>query len=768
MPGDFPADRPSTTPPRFLPPLAQEHPEIPLLALLAGGGAVLSRNTGAPERDMLRGGLKGLLLGGGAVAGAGLLNAELNTDPEHPNLEPAALGAAVGGTGGYLGGSALTGLLGLEEGRTRTTRKARGRPSDEDLLRLLSRRSKEAGAVERLRQAKRESDRGNYLGKHRIMRQLLIDSPQDFHVDSSAGDVVGLTHTSGFKVHLPRRVLPEGFAKEAAGVPRVPRPALPAGALRPASPHPVLPTPAAPAVPVPQPPAPTAISATPLPPAPPRAAVPAASAAAPAPPPPAAPVPATPNIPIQARPWRAPAESLPPVPPGPARQLATPSETAGWANQNARALGKEFPGLYRSQLGGLIDGPVQPPVTPAPGLQAPGRLESLRGIIGRHPRTALAVAGGAALAGVDASDRLARTSKYEQESGFDRHRTEWTTRNNVNASMANLQDAREAGALTPGEFEREMAAQGRHWQNWQTVQDAPVAPAGMPTWSRLLRGPLHLAGLGPHPDPNRFTPPPVWTPPAGTPFPPGAPYVSEPPFPTVDTVSEEGLRLGQAARVPLLPGGPSLRDALGPPRDMEGWGRPGSNWWAARDMAGWAWDQIHDRQRENRLADELYRHGRAQQRLNYSGPSGVGSLTPFGLESRELEYDRLRRQRLSMLGQKQSSFLPRLLRLAGSLRRTGPPLGHQALEFLAHNPRQALTTVGLTGAGSLLASRGLGELTGVSDPVNTAIDTHVAPVLSGWAKQLRPPLTNFLQQLGLQPAGPPAAPAVAPAPVPGG
>lgn len=57
--------------------------------------------------------------------------------------------------------------------------------------------------------AKAESDRGNYPAKHRIMRQLIKERPNEFHVDGLSGPVVSVTHTpTGFRMHLPAHVVP--------------------------------------------------------------------------------------------------------------------------------------------------------------------------------------------------------------------------------------------------------------------------------------------------------------------------------------------------------------------------------------------------------------------------------------------------------------------------------------------------------------------------------------------------------------------------------
>ena len=64
-------------------------------------------------------------------------------------------------------------------------------------------------SVRQLLLAKLESDRRNYAGKYAKLRALIQAAPQEFTIDSDDGrGIVGLTHTSGFRAHLPRQVVP--------------------------------------------------------------------------------------------------------------------------------------------------------------------------------------------------------------------------------------------------------------------------------------------------------------------------------------------------------------------------------------------------------------------------------------------------------------------------------------------------------------------------------------------------------------------------------
>jgi len=64
-----------------------------------------------------------------------------------------------------------------------------------------------ADPLKQLKAAKAASDAGNYREKHKIMRELITTSPDDFRVDSAVGNVNGITHIpTGFKMHLPTKM----------------------------------------------------------------------------------------------------------------------------------------------------------------------------------------------------------------------------------------------------------------------------------------------------------------------------------------------------------------------------------------------------------------------------------------------------------------------------------------------------------------------------------------------------------------------------------
>lgn len=62
--------------------------------------------------------------------------------------------------------------------------------------------------IQTLLQAKELSDRRDYKGKHAKLRSLIEQYPDDFYIDSRMGDIVGLTHKSGFRIHAPSKIIP--------------------------------------------------------------------------------------------------------------------------------------------------------------------------------------------------------------------------------------------------------------------------------------------------------------------------------------------------------------------------------------------------------------------------------------------------------------------------------------------------------------------------------------------------------------------------------
>ena len=63
--------------------------------------------------------------------------------------------------------------------------------------------------LQQLLQSKTLSDNRRFDQKHKLLRQLIIQHPQDFFIDSEYDNIIGLTHTgTGFKIHVPRHVIP--------------------------------------------------------------------------------------------------------------------------------------------------------------------------------------------------------------------------------------------------------------------------------------------------------------------------------------------------------------------------------------------------------------------------------------------------------------------------------------------------------------------------------------------------------------------------------
>lgn len=236
--GEKQANRPPVSPSSF-----QADPDglplpVPVAAVAAPTllGGLLANDTGAPSTDKARGALKGF------GAGAGGLGGYLLAD----NLEQGGLGktlgAGIGGAAGYLAADRLAALLGLNRGGG-IGPLARSDDTESDAVlgdiaggkneatariwRLLrERRRAEAvnkmaqldmgkqadGALSQLLEAKAESDRRNYARKHFLLRQLMTKFPTDFVIDQDTGNgIKGVTHSpTGFQVHLPTNVVPEG------------------------------------------------------------------------------------------------------------------------------------------------------------------------------------------------------------------------------------------------------------------------------------------------------------------------------------------------------------------------------------------------------------------------------------------------------------------------------------------------------------------------------------------------------------------------------
>lgn len=60
-----------------------------------------------------------------------------------------------------------------------------------------------SSVIPQLHEAKAHSDKKDYKAKHVMLRQLIAADPKAWHIDSRQGGMVGITHRSGFRFHVP-------------------------------------------------------------------------------------------------------------------------------------------------------------------------------------------------------------------------------------------------------------------------------------------------------------------------------------------------------------------------------------------------------------------------------------------------------------------------------------------------------------------------------------------------------------------------------------
>lgn len=158
--------------------LLDRRPELAAvpIATIIGAGA---------HSHKVRGGAHGALTGLGAALG-GAIGRRLT--PEKPGLG-LGVGLAGGGALSYLASQSAV---------------------DAMFPRRKDEREKDAAVIDELKNAKFESDRGNYVAKHQQLRSLMMAHPEDWHVDSVLNpSIVGVTHRpTGFRLHTHRKMLP--------------------------------------------------------------------------------------------------------------------------------------------------------------------------------------------------------------------------------------------------------------------------------------------------------------------------------------------------------------------------------------------------------------------------------------------------------------------------------------------------------------------------------------------------------------------------------
>ena len=86
----------------------------------------------------------------------------------------------------------------------------------EDLLMPVQEERNPKTDLHLLLRAKQMSDQRNYHEKNKILRNLLVDKPEDFVIDSDLNrKFVGITHVpTSFKVHAPRDIIPSSISRQ--------------------------------------------------------------------------------------------------------------------------------------------------------------------------------------------------------------------------------------------------------------------------------------------------------------------------------------------------------------------------------------------------------------------------------------------------------------------------------------------------------------------------------------------------------------------------
>lgn len=166
----------------------------------------------APKGDKLegagRGGFAGYMAGSSAGLGAHIGSQLAPVGGTMAEKLPYYLaGGLLGGTGGY-------GLAKIISGTPEWEKRERLKKELLQAVEDARIRSKEALAktpspLSGLLYAKAQSDIGKYEEKHKKLRELILQYPNDFAIDSEVGNIVGITHRpTRFRIHMLKKQIP--------------------------------------------------------------------------------------------------------------------------------------------------------------------------------------------------------------------------------------------------------------------------------------------------------------------------------------------------------------------------------------------------------------------------------------------------------------------------------------------------------------------------------------------------------------------------------
>lgn len=190
---------------------------VPVAIPAAGIGALLGLALSPKANrfdNVMRGTGIGLMTGSGIDAGTRLANMATPTD-DPDKTSKLGLGAGAGGLAGL-------GVGYLLQGKSEAQRKKELRQQINEIVEnklktaeIITAPQPAANPLTPLRSlitAKQHSDIKDYPAKHRILRNLMLQHPNDFYIDSVDGNIVGLTWKPGkFKIHAPKSVVPDNI-----------------------------------------------------------------------------------------------------------------------------------------------------------------------------------------------------------------------------------------------------------------------------------------------------------------------------------------------------------------------------------------------------------------------------------------------------------------------------------------------------------------------------------------------------------------------------